>query len=170
LPARSADGDYFNAMSAPQLTDANTSSEWFRTVAEPGATEKPRLSSQPSIPTDLRRKRFVRLVTYTMGGLVVFTLLGVASFSMRQQSMQSALAAPPALPADGVVPAAPVPATTPEAVAAEAASPTPVSNVPTQPDPTRARAVAPTHVAVKSAPRPRSSQKPARRSPFLAAR
>lgn len=155
-------------MSAPQLTDANTSSEWFRAVAEPGVTEKPRLPSQASIPADLRRKRFVRLVTYTMGGLVAFTLLGVASFSMRQKSMQSALIAPPEPPA-GLVPVTAAPAT-PEAVAAVGTSPEPVSDVHKQPEASRPHAVAPAHVAVKSASLAKPSKRPATRSPFLAKR
>lgn len=98
-------------MSAPQLADSSTSSEWFRTVAESGA-EKPAPTTPESVSTDARRKRFVRLVTYTMGGLVAFTLLGIASFAWRYHSMQAALAEP--------VPAAPVAAIAPPAEAAPA--------------------------------------------------
>ena len=116
-------------MSAPQLADSSTSSEWFRTVAEPAGAEKARSASQVSIPTDARRKRFVRLVTYTMGGLVAFTVLGLASFAWRRHSMQSALAAPvpvapaaEAAPASKAAPEAEVaPAPAPEAVPAPAA-------------------------------------------------
>lgn len=108
-------------MSAPQLTNASSSSEWIRTVAEAGGTDKRRRPSQTSIADDSagpRRKRFVRLVTYTMVGLVGFTLLGVASFTWRQHAMQSALAAPAP-----VTPPAASPALAPPPVAAAEAPP-----------------------------------------------
>lgn len=162
------------AMSAPQLTDASTSSEWFRTVAEAGATDKPRSPSQASIPADLRRKRFVRLVTYTMGGLVAFTALGLASFSMRQKSMQSALTARSEAPTRALSAApeaitATAPSPTPLSDTA-AASPAPVAEVAAQPDPSPAHAVAPAHLAGKSAPLAKHAKKPAMRSPFLGKR
>lgn len=139
-------------MSAPQLADSSTSSEWFRTVAEQGA-EKPATTAPQSVSTDVRRKRFVRLVTYTMGGLVAFTLLGIASFAWRRHSMQAALAEPvPAAPAAAIAPvteAAPVPAT--ETVPAAAATPAKPAAAPK-------RAVA----ASKPAKKPT-------RSPFLSA-
>lgn len=139
-------------MSAPQLADSSTSSEWFRTVADAEAAEKPRTPSQVSIPTDVRRKRFVRLVTYTMGGLVAFTLLGIASFAWRRHSMQSALAAPAPAPVAAPAPEGPV-AVAPAAEAAPAA------------------AVAPAKPAVV-AKRSVGASKPAKkaaRSPFLSA-
>jgi hypothetical protein len=112
-------------MSAPQLADSSTSSEWFRTVAEPGAEKAPTTAPEAVSP-DVRRKRFVRLVTYTMGGLVAFTLLGIASFAWRRHSMQAALAEPvPAEPAAAlaapIAEAAPVPVA--EAIPAAAAAP-----------------------------------------------
>ncbi len=141
-------------MSAPQVADANTSSEWFRTVAEPGA-ETPLRASNATLPTDERRKRFVRLVTYTMGGLVAFTLLGVASFSGRQHAMQSALAAPVPPPAVAPTPSplAPVAESPANAAAAAAAAAglaaTPAAPVAT-PKPTAAKATAkPSKKAVK---------------------
>lgn len=151
-------------MSAPQLTDANTSSEWFRKVAEPGAGS--RTPSQIAIQVTRRRQGFVRLVAYTMVGLVAFTLLGLASFAWRRHSMQAALAAPvpvTALPATaplGLVPAplGPVPAA--PALAAEplVAPPTPVAAV-------APRTAGPTVAKAKPA------LKPARRpSPFLGAK
>jgi len=145
-------------MTAPQLADANTSSEWFRKVGEAGAVEKPRSPSQAVIApsgSDGRRKRFVRLVTYTMAGLVAFTLLGVASFTWRQHAMQSALAAP--VPVVSIVPAQ-----TP-ALAAEAPPSTPaLAETPAAP-------VAAAPVAAH-APSKAASSKPVKksaRSPFL---
>ena len=100
-------------MSAPQLTDASTSSEWIRRVADPATGQAPS-PSQVAIEVTQRRHRFVRLVTYMMVGLVAFTLLGVGSFAWRQRSMKAALeapgpvaSAPPALAAPLATPAAP---------------------------------------------------------------
>lgn len=142
-------------MTAPQLADANTSSEWFRKVGEAGAAEKPRTPSQAVIApsgSDARRKCFVRLVTYTMGGLVAFTLVGVASFTWRQHAMQSALAAP--VPMVSIVPA-PAPA-----VAAEAPPSTP---------PLAETPAAPAAPVAARAPSKAASSKPVKkstRSPF----
>jgi hypothetical protein len=138
-------------MSAPQLADSSTSSEWFRAVAESGA-EKPAAAPPQSSSTDARRKRFVRLVTYTMGGLVAFTLLGVASFAWRRHAMQSALAAPVPLAA------APAPAAEATPTTAAEAAPIPAAAAATPPKPVAApkRAVAATKPAKK-----------ATRSPFL---
>jgi hypothetical protein len=156
-------------MSAPQLTDANSSGEWFRTVKEPGARPQ-RSPSEAAIDVKQRRQRFVRLVTYTMGGLVAFTLLGVASFAWRQHSMKVALAAPVPVPAvvaamqpASLTPAAPPPAseTTTEAVPAP---PKPVAAAvrpPTAKKSAAASAVAKAKPAIKS---------PARPSPFLGAK
>lgn len=139
-------------MSAPQLTDASTSSEWIRTVAEAAGSDKRRQPSQTSVAdgtAGVRRKRFVRLVTYMMVGLVGFTLLGLASFAWRQRAMQSALAAP--LPAAPAAPAAPAPETAPAPEAAPAA------------------ASAPAPPAVSPAPKaaPKATKKTVKRSPFL---
>ena len=142
-------------MSAPQLADSSTSSEWFRTVAEAAATEKPRSPSQVSIPTDTRRKRFVRLVTYTMGGLVAFTLLGLASFAWRRHAMQSALATPvPVAPAA----AAPLPEASPEPTPAPVAEVAPAAAAVAKP--AKPAAVTKSTAAAKPA-------KKATTSPFL---
>jgi hypothetical protein len=145
-------------MSAPQLSDANTSSEWFRKVGEAGAADKQRSPSQAAISpngADARRQRFTRLVTYTMVGLVAFTLLGVASFAWRQHAMQGALAAP--LLASPELSPPPTPAVAPE-TPTEAAAPaaTPVAPV--------ASAVVPAHATRKAAP---TKVKKTTRSPFL---
>lgn len=133
-------------MSAPQLADSSTSSEWFRTVAESGA-EKPVAPSATLASTDARRKRFVRLVTYTMGGLVAFTLLGVASFAWRRHSMQAALAEPvPAVPVAALASAPPT-----EAAPVAEASPAPaVAATPAKPAAKRAVASKPTKQATRS--------------------
>jgi hypothetical protein len=148
-------------MTAPQLADANTSSEWFRKVGEAGAAEKPRTPSQAVIApsgSDARRKRFVRLVTYTMGGLVAFTLVGVASSIWRQHAMQSALAAP--VPIVGIAPS-PAPA-----FAAEAPPSTPaLAEAPAAPS-----ALVATAPVAARAPSKAAVSKPAKkstRSPFL---
>jgi hypothetical protein len=103
-------------VSAPQLTDANTSSEWFRTVADAQAGR--RTPSQVTVHVARRRQGFVRLVTYTMIGLIAFTLLGLASFAWRRHAMLVALAAPVPLsasPAAMVLGAEPAAATGPVA-------------------------------------------------------
>jgi len=85
-------------MSAPHLTDSSISNEWMRADVVASTTEKPRPPSQASIADGVastRRKRFARLVTYTMLGLVAFTVLGVALFLWRRHAMQNALASPP---------------------------------------------------------------------------
>ena len=146
-------------MSAPQLTDPGTSSEWFRTVAH-GASEKPRSPSQAAIAVSARPKRFVRLATYTMVGLVAFTLLGVVSFAVRQRAMQSALAAP--TPALAVVAPATSPATgTDPATLAEAPAP---ANSSVDAAPPVAKKGAAT--AAKSAKPNKAAKKTAARSPF----
>ena len=151
-------------MSSPQLTDANTSSEWFRTVAEPGASGKARSPSQAAIAVSARPKRFVRLVTYTMAGLVAFTLLGVASFAIRQSSMQSALAAP--VPAPVVV--------APDSRVATPLSPAPLAEAPSPTDAELAAVPPPPAVPVKKTALPAAKRsaaakvtKKATRSPFL---
>ncbi len=146
-------------MSAPQVADANTSSEWFRTVAEPGA-ETPQRASNAALPTDGRRKRFVRLVTCTMGGLVAFTLLGVASFAGRQNAMQSALAAPvpPPVVAATPGPQAPV-AEAPAIAAAAAAAAVGLAATPAAP------VAAPKPAAAKATAKP--SKKAVKRTTFL---
>jgi hypothetical protein len=145
-------------MTSPQLTDANTSSEWFPTVAGAGGGEKPRSPSQAAIPTDARRRRFVRLVTFTMVGLVAFTLVGVASFAWRRHSMRAALEAPVATAA----PALAVPAVAAPAVVAAAASETEA-----QPSSAAvsvvATAVKPKVVSTSAKP----ARKAVKRSPFL---
>ena len=144
-------------MSAPQLTDANSSGEWFRTVKEPG-TGPQRSPSQAAIDVKLRRQRFVRLVTYTMGGLVAFTLLGVVSFAWRQHSMKVALEAP--------VPVAAAPAIQPAPItlAAPAAPETNTEAVPAPPAPVAAAIRPP--AAKKSAAAPAAAKaKPAIKSP-----
>lgn len=128
-------------MSAPQLTDSSVSREWARTVEGGATADQPRRTSQPHLDDAVavaRRRRFVRLVTYTMIGLVAFTLLGVARFASGQRAMQSALAAPapgalvaPAGP--GPAPAAPAAAEAPEvapALAAPAVAPSAARAVP----------------------------------------
>lgn len=152
-------------MSSPQLTDANTSSEWFRTVAEPGASAKARSPSQAAIPVSARPKRFVRLVTYTMAGLVAFTLLGVASFAVRQRSMQSALAAP--------VPA-PLAVVAPNSGVAASPGPAPLAEAPSAPNAEEATVPAPPPLPLKKSARPAAKRSPATkltkkpaRSPFL---
>ncbi len=140
-------------MSAPQLTDANSSSQWLRAVADP-ATGQPRSPSQSAIEVTQRRNRFVRLVTYTMVGLVAFTLLGAASFAWRQHSMKAALEAP-VQPAPAVIAAAP---------AAPAARPASETNTETVPAPPAPAATIPRTVAKKVA------KPPARTSPFLGAK
>ena len=150
-------------MSAPQLTDANTTSEWFRTVAEAQAGR--RTPSQVIIHVTRRRQGFVRLVTYTMIGLIAFTLLGLASFAWRRHSMLAALAAPVPLNA---APAAMVFGAEPAAATGPAAPPLaskPLAAVAT--DAPRAAAKSPTRrVIAKAKPTP----KPARKSLFLGAR
>jgi hypothetical protein len=144
-------------MSAPQLTDANTSSEWFPTVAGAGGGEKARSPSQAAIPSDARRRRFVRLVTITMVGLVAFTLVGVASFAWRRHSERAALEAPVAAPA---APAAP-PAVTPVLASETEAPPSPpAASVAASPASPKG-----TSTAVATTARP--AKKAAKRSPFL---
>jgi hypothetical protein len=154
-------------MSSPQLTDANTSSEWFRTVAEPGASGKARSPSQAAIPVSTRPKRFVRLVTYTMAGLVAFTLLGVASFAIRQSSMQSALAAPVPAPLALATVAPESKVATPPSPASLAEAPLPTNAElaavpPPPPVPVKKTALP----AAKRSPATKLTKKPAR-SPFL---
>lgn len=149
-------------MSAPQLADSSTSSEWFRTVAESAATEKPRSQSQVSIPTDTRRKRFVRLVAYTMGGLVAFTVLGLASFAWRRHAMQSALATP--VPVAPVV-AAPLPEASPEPAPVTEVAPPAAAAVAKPAKP--ATAAKPAAVTKRTAAA-KQTKKPAS-SPFLSA-
>jgi hypothetical protein len=152
-------------MSSPQLTDANRSSEWFRTVAEPGASDKTGGTSQAAILPGARRKRFVRLVTYTMAGLVAFTLLGVTSFAIRQNSMRKALAAPAppplavAVPDSRETPPRPAPL-------AEIPTPTEVEAAPPQPP------AAVNKTAPPAAKRSKTTKvtKVAKRSPFLGSR
>jgi|GEM_PF-5452656 len=154
-------------MSSPQLTGANTSREWFRTVAEPNASQKARSPSQATI-SSARPKRFVRLVTYTMAGLVAFTLLGVASFAVRQSSMQSALAAPPPAPLAVVAPETPVAPSPSPAPLAEAPSPTPaeLAAVPAPPPARVKKTALPT---TKRSPITKATKKTTR-SPFLSSR
>ena len=158
-------------MSSPQLTDANTSREWFRTVAQPGASEKARSPSQAAIPASARPKRFVRLVTYTMAGLVAFTLLGVASFAIRQNSMQSALAAPAPAPLAVVAPGSMVTAAPSPAPLAEAPSST-NSEVPAPPaaSPVTVKKTAPPRARPTKASKVSTTKKAAARSPFLGSR
>jgi hypothetical protein len=121
-------------MSAPQLTDASTSSEWIRTVAEAATSDKRRNPSQASIArevADARRKRFVRLVTYTMVGLVGFTVLGIASFAWRQHAMQSVLAAPVPAALEAPVAPSPAPLLAPEAAPTRDVAPPPAAVSPT---------------------------------------
>ncbi len=150
-------------MSAPQLTDANTSSEWFRTVKDQGAGPQ-RSPSQVAIDDGKqRRQRFVRLVTYTMAGLVAFTLLGVASFAWRQHSMKAALEAVPVAAAPAPQPATPAPAPVAEAQTETVPAPPVAAAVP--PPPVKrsaaARSIAKSRPALKT---------PARTSPSLSAK
>jgi hypothetical protein len=159
-------------MSSPQLTDANTSSEWFRTVAQPGASEKARSPSHATITTSARPKRFVRLVTYTMGGLVAFTLLGVASFAIRKSSMQEALDAPASPPLAVVAPDARdtrVAAASPPATPAEVPPPTnaEVDDAPPPPPVAVNKTALPTTTRSKTT---KVTKKPVKRSPFLGSR
>jgi hypothetical protein len=149
-------------MSSPQLADASTSSEWFRTVAESGASQRTRSPSHGA-----RRKRFVRLVTYTMVGLVAFTLLGVVSFAIRQSSMRKALAAP--APLSVVAPDTRVAPSPPPAPLAEVASP-PHAAVGTAPPPPPAAANQAARPVAKRSTTTKATQKVAKRSPFLGAR
>jgi hypothetical protein len=71
-------------MSAPQLTDPGTSSEWLRIIA--GA---------PQANAMARRQYFQRLVAGVMVGLTAFAALGLACFAWRRHSLQAALEAPP---------------------------------------------------------------------------
>lgn len=155
-------------MSSPQLTDANRSSEWFRTVAGPGTSEKPGGSSQAAIPPGARRKRFVRLVTYTMAGLVAFTLLGVTSFAIRQNSMRKALAAPAP---------APLAVAAPDSRKMASPRPAPLAEIPTPTDPEVDAApprppAAVNKTTLPSAKRSKTTKvtKVAKRSPFLGSR
>ncbi len=155
-------------MSAPQLTDANTSSEWIRRVADP-ATGQARSPSQVGIQVTEPRKRFVRLVTYMMVGLVAFTLLGVASFAWRQRSMKAALEAP-----GPVAPAAAALVARPATPAAPLAPETNTEGVPTPPAPVGAAVPRPAAKKAVAAPAVAKS-KPAikstlRTSPFLGAK
>ena len=152
-------------MSSPQLTNANTSSEWFRTVAEAGVSERTRSPSQAAIPAPARRKRFVRLVTYTMAGLVAFTLLGVASFAIRQSSMRKALAAP--APLAVVAPERPVAALPRPAALAENPSPTNAEVDAAPPPAAVSKAALPAAKRLKPA---KVAPKVAKRSPFLGSR
>jgi hypothetical protein len=156
-------------MSSPQLTNANTSSEWFRTVAGPGASEKTRSPSQAAIPDAARRKRFVRLVTYTMAGLVAFTLLGVASFAIRQNSMQKALAAPAPAPLAVAAPDTRVSASPRPASLAEIPSPSnpEVDSAPPSPPAAVNKTALP---AAKRSKTTKVTKKEAKRSPFLGSR
>ena len=139
-------------MSAPQLTDANTSREWFRTLARPEAGG--RTPSQFALQVTRRRQSFVRLVTYTMIGLVAFTLLGLARFAWQRHSMQAALAAP-------------VPVTAPRTTAALGATPATTTATASAPEPVAAPVTpvaASPHAAVKAKP---TTQPVRRTSPFL---
>lgn len=114
-------------MSAPQLTDPGTSSEWLRAVDDTARAN-----------AAARRKHFQRLVTYTMVGLTGFAVLGLGSYAWRRHTLQAALEAPPPVAAPAVLAAAPPtpaaqPALTPETVpppppaaAKPAAAPKPV--------------------------------------------
>lgn len=147
-------------MSAPQLTDANTSSEWFRAVAPSGAVG--RTPSQVAIQVTRRRQGFVRLVTYTMVGLVAFTLLGLASFAWRRHSMQAALAAPVPVTVTAPLAAAPLGAAAANATVtgAPASAPEPLA-APVTPVAASAQAAVP---AVKAKP---TTHLVRRTSPFL---
>jgi hypothetical protein len=103
-------------MSAPQLTDPGTSSEWFRAVDETARAN-----------AAARRKHFQRLVTYTMVGLTAFAVLGLGSYAWRRHTLQAALEAPPPVAAPVVVQAAsPTPAAQP-ALAPETVPPPPAA-------------------------------------------
>lgn len=123
-------------MSAPQLTNPGTSSEWFRAVEDDARAT-----------AAARRKHFQRLVTYTMVALTGFAVLGLGSYAWRRHTLQAALAAP-------------VPIATP--VVAQAAPPMPVASpaaepVAVPPPPAAAAQPAPKPVAVKT--KPASSKK-----------
>lgn len=117
LPQRAA-GDYFLVMSAPQLTDPGTSSEWFRAVEDDARAT-----------AAARRKHFQRLVTYTMVGLTGFAVLGLGSYAWRRHTLQTALAAPAPVTAPVVVQAAPIAPAAPSPVA-EAVPPPPAAAAP----------------------------------------
>ena len=156
-------------MSAPQLSNANTSSEWFHAVAEPSATEG-RSPSQAAIhATQGRRRRFVRPVTYTMVGLVAFTLLGVASFAWRRHSMEAALdASVPVAPAPNVLAAAPPALAAPPASEATAEPPPAPPATAAMPRPAAKKSPAPAASALaKSKPAIKSPPRP---SPFFGAK
>jgi hypothetical protein len=156
-------------MSSPQLTDANRSSEWFRTVAGPGASEKTGSPSQAAIPLGARRKRFVRLVTYTMAGLVAFTLLGITSFAIRQSSMRKALAAPAPAPLAVAAPDSGDTASPRPALLAEIPMPTD-SEVDAAPPRPPAAVNKTTPPAAKRSKTTTKVTKVAKRSPFLGGR
>jgi hypothetical protein len=141
-------------MAAPQLSDPGISGEWI-----------PVVEARSSSRAAARRKRFQRLVTYTMAGLTAFAVLGLASFAWRRHALQADLEArPPALPAAP----APAPAAPPAPLAAldkDQASPPapPVSDAPVAaPATPQAPAAAP--VAAKAKP---AVKKAPARSPFL---
>jgi hypothetical protein len=140
-------------MSAPQLTDPGTSSEWFRTVED-----------QAQSSASARRRRFQRLVTYTMVGLSGFAVLGLACFAVRRHALQADLEAPPpspviaALAAPPAAPAAPPPPAAPSPEPA-AASPAPAAHAAAS----KAALSTKSFTASKAATR----KKPAVSSPFL---
>jgi hypothetical protein len=139
-------------MAAPQLSDSGISGEWFPTVEESARSN-----------ATARRKRFQRLVTYTMVGLTAFAVLGLASFAWRRHTLKADLET---LPAAAMAQAAP--AAQPAPVAAldrDTASPPPppVSDAPVAaPAPPPAVAPAPASMQAKSV-----AKKAPSRSPFL---
>ena len=136
LPQRAA-GDYFLVMSAPQLTDPGTSSEWFRTVEDDARAT-----------AAARRKHFQRLVTYTMVGLTGFAALGLGSYAWRRHTLQTALAAPAPVTAPVVAQAAAPPEVAAQPAVLEAVPPPPAAAQPP---------AAPKPIAAKSKPASKKS-------------
>ena len=116
-------------MSAPQLSEPGTSSEWFR-----ADNDSARESAQA------RRKHFQRLVTYTMVGLTGFAVLGLGSYAWRRHTLQAALAAPAPVAAPVVAPAAPQPPAAPPSPAADPVAVPPPPAVTAAPKPVAAKA------------------------------
>ncbi|HYJ07931.1 MAG TPA: hypothetical protein VEX18_02955 [Polyangiaceae bacterium] len=139
-------------MSAPQLSDPGTSSEWFRTVEDQARSD-----------ASARRRRFQRLVTYTMVGLSGFAVLGLACFAFRRHALQADLEAPPPSPA---VAAIAVPPASPAAPPPAAPSPEPAAASPAL---TAHAAASKAALSTKSftASKTGTRKKPAVSSPFL---
>ena len=138
-------------MSAPQLTNPGVSSEWFRTLEDRARSD-----------ASARRRRFQRLVAYTMAGLTGFALLGLACFVWRRHALQADLQAPP--PTIAVAPLAAAPAAPPPAAAP---IPEPALESPPPAPPVATTQTAPRTRALAANKKATTTKKAAVASPFL---